>query len=136
MKQLMRHEPFSWEFEDPLSWVFGRSSAHPGGQRVHADTYESPEAYRVITDMPGLTKEEISITMEDGALVITGVRHHNTPEGFKPRNVESVPNQKFARSIYLGEGDAANAEATLQNGVLTVTIPKLPQAQARKITIV
>jgi HSP20 family protein len=100
-----------------------------------ADIYETVEAYVVMLDMPGASKESISITLEQGSLNITGslVPHHIAGARMLVRELSNAP---YHRVFNLGEGiDRRNADARFEDGVLTVKLYKKEEAKPREIHI-
>ena len=103
------------------------------------DVYETEQAYVVELDLPGVHPENVDLSFEQGTLTIRGTRAPTvkTPEKGELRvfSAERVSGS-FIRSVRLPEYvDAEKIEASYDNGVLVVTIPKAAAARARKITI-
>ena len=101
------------------------------------NTREGEFAYHVDVDLPGVKKEEIKIDVKDNVLSISGER--NFKEEVKEEDYYRVETRfgKFSRSFTLPENiDIENIDASAENGVLEVVIPKLePKESARKITV-
>lgn len=100
------------------------------------DVAENDNEYAVVAELPGVSKEDISLTVEAGVLTLSGKRAQRTvPEnGTWLRN--ETPSGEFSRSIRLGNDvDVSRISAELTNGVLTVVLPKVEQAKPREITI-
>ena len=100
------------------------------------DVEETPEAYHVRTELPGLRLEDIKITVADNALSIRGEkRREEEKKGTTYHRVERVYGS-FERSFSLGHAVAADKiEATYRDGVLEVSIPKAEEAKAREIQV-
>ncbi len=100
------------------------------------EVHESDSQYTVIADIPGVTKEEISIKLEGTKLVISGEREKiSLEEGTKLKHAERFYGT-FSKTIHLKiPGDASEVKASLSNGVLTVTIPKKKTSVAIEIGI-
>ena len=100
------------------------------------DIEESPEAYQVRAELPGMKLEDIKITVADNALSIRGEkRREEEKKGTTYHRVERVYGS-FERSFSLGHAVAADKiEATYRDGVLEVSIPKAEEAKAREIQI-
>lgn len=100
------------------------------------DIRETPEAWLLHADIPGVKVEDIEIHMENGVLSISGKREFENAEekdGYK--RVERVRG-RFHRRFSLP--DTANGEkitAKTNNGVLDVTIPKQEKVLPRKIEV-
>lgn len=100
------------------------------------DVEERDDAFLVTADLPGLEKDDIDVSLDDGVLTISGERKRETEnetEGFK--RFERVHGQ-FSRSFSLPQGvDVEAVGATFDKGVLTLTLPKVEVVKARKIAI-
>ncbi len=103
------------------------------------DLQETDKAYVIQCDLPGLQKDKINVTVRDNLLTIQGIRESESTKesdagGFyaKERNYGS-----FARTINLpGPVDETQVKADYQNGVLTVTLPKIGDTKSvQKVTI-
>lgn len=99
------------------------------------DVFEDAVGITLLADMPGVTKEQLELKVEGEDLLIEGTVQPRTPEGLEPIYAEvRVP--RYRRSFTLSrELDTSRIEAHLKDGVLNVRIPKLAQAQPRKITV-
>ena len=91
----------------------------------------------IYADMPGIDEKNVDITLEKNVLTISGYVSATSPA---PEGYELVHNEygmgDFQRSFTLPEEiDRDHIEASLQHGVLRVDLPKVPEAQARKITV-
>jgi HSP20 family protein len=81
--------------------------------------------------MPGADESSIDVTLERSVLTISGRFEAAAPEGYRPvwREFEGG---EYRRSFELsGEADASGIEASIQNGVLSVKVPKTKPAQRR-----
>ncbi|PIA54528.1 hypothetical protein AQUCO_00900821v1 [Aquilegia coerulea] len=102
------------------------------------DWKETPEAHVIQTDVPGMKKEEVKIEVEGKVIQICGERNvEKVDEKDKWHRVERRSG-KFIRRFQMPENanlDAVNA--TMENGVLTITIPKeekMPEVKAIQIS--
>ena len=100
------------------------------------DVRESDDAFVFTAELPGIAKDEVEITAEDGILTLKGERRFNEKDEEKTyRRIERAYGS-FLRSFKLPSAvDAENIEASFADGLLTVTVPKAELAKARKITI-
>ena len=98
------------------------------------NTREGEFAYHVEVDLPGISKEDVDIKVEDGTLVVSGERKvKNEVKEDDYYKVESSFGT-FSRSFSLpNEIDIENIRAESQNGVLEVIIPKLKTAEVDKV---
>ncbi len=98
------------------------------------NTREGEYAYHVEVDLPGISKEDIEIKVEDNTLVISGER--KVKEEIKEENYYKVESRfgTFSRSFSLPEeADIENIHAESTDGVLEVVVPKLESAKIDKV---
>jgi HSP20 family protein len=126
----------------PGHWASGQfghqHGASPAGQAwvPAVDITERKDAYQVTAELPGVGIEDLDITLQDGLLTIRGERHH-TPDadGEKVHRAERRYGA-FRRSITMPvHVQADKIEASAQDGVLQVLIPKSQEAQAKRIKV-
>lgn len=99
------------------------------------DVHETDQAYVVHAVVPGINADAVNISLHDGVLTISGEVPQFTLENSKALLIERTYG-KFQRSIRLPQEVDANAvEAQIENGVLTLTLPKTPEAQPRVIPV-
>ncbi len=100
------------------------------------DIRETDEEYRVTAELPGLEEKDFEVTLDGDILTIKGekkVEREEKGEGFT--HVETSRGS-FSRSFQLPiEVDPDAVKAAYKNGVLTVTLPKPPQAESGERTI-
>lgn len=98
--------------------------------------YGNEERLSVVAELPGVAKENINISVESDIITIEGERKSpeiNENETFHRREREYG---KFVRSFRLPyEVDNEKVEASLKDGVLTVTLPRAEQSKPKKISI-
>jgi HSP20 family protein len=138
---LTLYRPFTSLFRDELfndhdagPWATLRRTAESFNPAV--DIVESDAAYLVKAEVPGLSPENIDVQVENDVLTVRGERKSENEEqrgGY--RRVERRYGS-FARSFVLPKGTNPDAiEAQVEHGVLTVTIPKVAPATARKVEV-
>lgn len=99
------------------------------------DIYETPDQYTLKLEMPGVTKDHLSITMENDEIEIRG-----EAGDFKPENKE-LKYSEFCQYDYYRKFTAGNdidrqkISATFENGVLTLVLQKHEAVKPRKIAI-
>lgn len=101
------------------------------------DVYETGDRYVIAAELPGLTREQIELALEDSRLTIRGHRADRGPggEAVHYHQVERG-HGAFSRTFDFAEKiDVQQISADLSNGVLTVTLPKTPAPPARKIEV-
>ncbi len=100
------------------------------------DFVETPEAYLVVFDLPGVKRDEISVTTEGEDVVLTGERSRpEWGEGAAVRRSER-PYGGFRRALRLpADVRIDEIKARLEEGVLIVTLPRHTEPSARKVDI-
>jgi HSP20 family protein len=100
------------------------------------DLVETDEHFVLKADLPGLAERDINLEVEDNVLTISGERkaeHEDKREGYV--RVERAYGS-FRRSLTLPEGiDPESVEASFDNGVLEVRIPKPEERKPRRVAI-
>lgn len=127
-------------FESDLFWpgAFLRSLANEAtpvrGWMPPVDIFETQEAFRIQADLPGVAKGDVQINVEKNVLTLSGERVAVKQEGTWHRNERAYG--KFSRSFTLPVGiDAEGIQASFENGLLTLTVPKKQEARSRQIEI-
>ncbi|KAL6557110.1 hypothetical protein OROMI_017460 [Orobanche minor] len=113
----------------PERWMDENNPSTAGGEEgevARIDWKEVVEAYALKVDLPGFKKEEVRVEMEaaDRVIIISGERRLNEEEDVKWRCIERSSG-KFLRRLRLPEDAKMNdVVVDMENGVLTVTVPK------------
>ena len=141
---LVRFDP--WSFADLVQRDFDRFSGRRLGRSdletpvsdwaPAVDIVEENDRFILRADVPGVAREDIDVSMEDGILTIAGERQtekHEEVEGVK--RFERVSGKFYRRFTLPETADAEGIAARSANGILEVTIPKLPEVQPRRITV-
>lgn len=104
--------------------------------RPAVDIRETGDAYVVSAELPGLSKEDVNITIENNVLKLTGERRFEKEvEEEEYHRVERAYGS-FSRAFSLPTRvDAERVEASFQEGILTISVPKAAEARPRKIEI-
>ncbi len=100
------------------------------------DIFETEKAIAVLADMPGVTAEELTIDLRENVLTLNGRVH--LPEGEKEVDVvrEYESGGTYFRRFTLADTiDQSKIEASLNDGVLRLELPKVEAAKPRKISI-
>jgi HSP20 family protein len=122
-------------------WVFTRQDVGQSARRVARapwppiNAFETKEAFVYKAQVPGVGQGDVSVYVEDGTLVLRGERKSDIPAGSAIRLRERAP-VAFARKLPLpGRVDGDAVEATMQDGILTITLPKAKETLPRQITV-
>lgn len=100
------------------------------------DAYQTDDAVVIKAPIAGVNKEDLEIGVTDELVTIKGTRQDTTAANRDGYFVQECYWGSFARSYVLPVSvDADRAQAVLQNGMLTVTIPKLEKSKPRMIQV-
>ena len=100
------------------------------------DISERKDAYLVAVELPGVTPDQVEITVEDGLLTIQGERHFALDSAEEKMHRTERHYGAFRRSITLpSHVEADKIEASAQDGVLQILVPKAPDVQAKRIQV-
>lgn len=96
---------------------------------------EIEDGYELIVHLPGVSKEGLELTAEDGAITVTGRRAWKQPEGWTAiyREANDTPYELVLNHDNIVDLD--KVQAVLRDGVLHVTLPKAEAVKPRKISI-
>uniref|UniRef100_A0A0D6QUF6 SHSP domain-containing protein n=1 Tax=Araucaria cunninghamii TaxID=56994 RepID=A0A0D6QUF6_ARACU len=133
-------DPFSLDVWDPFeafnlsisrdiapSREFVRDTAAVANTQI--DWKETPDAHIFKADLPGLKKDEVKIEVADGRILqISGERNQEEEQKNERYHRVERARGKFLRRFRLPENaKVEEVKASMENGVLTVTVPKQPQ---------
>lgn len=104
-------------------------------QNMKCDIYEKDGDYHIEMDVPGFSKENISVEAKDGYLTISAEVKKEINEEDKNKNYIRRERSygKYERSFYLGDLDQERIDAEFSNGVLKITIPKKEKVDNKKV---
>ncbi len=121
-------------FLSPMRWV---EEATGADLTPAMDVKERDDAYVIKTEMPGVNKDDVSITLENGVLTITGESKSEKEEKEGERVLRQERRYgKFVRSLRLGtQIDEKGVKASYKDGVLELILPKAEEVKPKKITV-
>ncbi len=100
-----------------------------------ADIYETQDALTVILEMPGVEKGNVNVRVEDGLLHVEGRLDLTKYQGLQPLYTEYNVGH-YSRSFQLSSKiDQNKITASMKDGVLSLTLPKVEEAKPRKIEV-
>jgi HSP20 family protein len=132
-------EPFRKEMENVMARFFGEENGNGHALKAWAprvDVEETEKEILVKADLPGIDPKAVEISVVNGILTVRGEMKEEKEE--KKKNFHRLERctGSFYRAITLPAGaDAEKVTATSANGVVTVTIPKRPEAQPKRIAV-
>lgn len=123
-------------FEESFVGPRRREWLAPTEATLPLDMYQTEDSVVVRTAVPGVKPDDIDITISGNALSISG----ETKEEEEVKEENYIRRERrygsFSRSVILPDGvDADNTEASFEDGVLTLTIPKAPEAKPKVIKV-
>jgi len=112
-------------FESPLT-----------GWAPALDVHEDKNSFSIRVELPGMKREDIEVSLQDGALVISGERkEEKVTEGTEVHRQERFYG-RFSRALTLPSAVAGDkVKAQYKDGILTVTLPKAEEAKPKAITV-
>ncbi len=128
------------EIDRVFDSFFGRYPTVSGEHKVYfipaIDVEETENEYIVKAELPGLSKEDIKISLRENSVTISGERKKEKEEKGKTYHRVEMVYGKFARTIQLpDEIQPDKAKAEYKNGILTITLPKSEKSKPREIEI-
>lgn len=103
--------------------------------RPHYEVKPTADGYALTVFLPGVTKDTLDLSVEEGELTITGQRAWKRPEGWTPLYRET--SESTFRLVLTHDNviDLDKVRAELRDGVLQVALPKAAALQPRKIAV-
>jgi HSP20 family protein len=152
MTTMMRWDPFQdlrsaqdemAQMSPMLAHALGLHARQQGNDRAMTtawapalDISERKDAYLVTVEVPGVEPEDLDITMEDGLLTIKGERQFTSESSEQQFHRVERRYGAFRRSITLpAQVQADHIEATFDNGVLQIVVPKAEEAKPKRIQV-
>lgn len=121
-------DDFWRRFDQPLAGVDGFWA----GSGSRTDVSESDREVEVTVELPGMDEKDVDVSVTDDLLTIRGEKKEEKKEERKGYHLAERSYGSFYRTIPLPAGvDTGKAKAAFRKGVLTVTLPKSPEAQTR-----
>ena len=122
---------FDEEFR-PFGWTSSTLSA----PALPLDVTHDADSLTVEAALPGIKPDDVEITVENGTLTISGKTREERSGDEGSYLVQEIRRGSFSRSMTLPQGlEPDKAEATFENGMLTLRIPKAEQLKPRQIRI-
>lgn len=135
------YRPASDPFDRLWGSLLGQAGGYGRGESLlrapETDVIETEREIRVVAEMPGLTREQLDIDLENNVLTIRGEKTEERTEGEGATyHLAERRYGRFSRSFVLPRDvDQERIQARFQDGVLTVSIPKSERARRRRIQV-
>jgi len=132
---LTLRDAMSQLFEESFVRPFSRGSNGNGYQYLPVDIYETDEHFVIKAFVPGVTVDKIDITTQQHTVTIRAEQSVDAQDNVR-YYLHERPTGTWLRSFELPTAiDAQHIDARLEHGVLTLTVPKAPEAKPRKVPI-
>lgn len=141
---LVRFDP--WSIADLMQRDFNRfparrllgddAESHVADWAPAVDIIEQKDRFVLRADVPGVEPADIEVSMDNGVLSVSGERRaesHDDIDGLQ--RFERVTGRFYRRFALPETADPEGITAKSANGILEVAVPKLPEVQARRITV-
>ena len=116
--------------------MFGTSGGRSFSPTPHMDVKETDKEIVVEAELPGIDDKDISLSLQDGVLTIRGEKKLARDEEKENYRMMERRHGSFQRSVRLPDTvDEDKVEASFDNGVLKVSLPKRPEAIGKQRTI-
>lgn len=107
-----------------------------GVWRPAVDIHEDSDSYTIDAELPGLKKEEVSINYQDGSLSISGERRYESGgEGKNSHRLERFYGKFYRSFSFPAPVDGDRIQASYNDGVLRISVPKTEDVKPRRIEI-
>lgn len=149
MANIIRKDPFFelTSLQDRVNQLFSQASSGFEGLGFEqpitspsflppVDIVEDSQNIKLTAEIPGVKVEDLAVTLENNLLTITGERKFKDEE--EKDNFHRIERRygKFTRSFTLPAGvDSANVNATFEDGILNISLPKREEFKPKKVTI-
>jgi HSP20 family protein len=131
----LARDPYSFA-RDLFGWDPFFGGREPSAFSPTFEVKETPEAFVVSADVPGVADADLDIAVNERVLTVSGVRQAETRKEDEAYSLYERQYGSFSRSFALPDtADGERVAAKLDRGVLTLTIAKKAEAKPRKIAI-
>lgn len=141
---ITRWDPFRdlMSIQNEMNRLFGRTYGGDVGETTRGawtpalDVFETQEKFVITTELPGVSPDDVDISVEDSTLMVRGERSfYNEQQEESFLRIERRFGE-FTRSLTLpSTADAESIQASFDQGLLTIEVPKKEEAKPRKISI-
>jgi HSP20 family protein len=141
---MTRWDPFRdlMSIQNEMNRLFGRTYGGDVGESTRGawtpalDVFETQEKFVITMELPGVSPDDVDISVEDSTLMVRGERKFYSEQ--QEESFLRIERRfgEFTRSLTLpSTADAESIQASFDQGVLTVEVPKREEAKPRKISI-
>jgi HSP20 family protein len=124
------------EIDNLFRPVFETDRSWGPGNNVNVDVAEYPDRTEVVAEVPGVSKEDLKVTVLDGVLTVKGERKRSDFQDGRRTGILEIPSGAFSRSVRIPHGlNLEQLRAALNNGILRIVLPKNDEARPREIAV-
>lgn len=130
------------EIQNEMNRLFDTSLHRFGGATLAGafapalDVREQGDNLIINAELPGMTKDDVTVTLQDNLLTIRGEKKHETDEKTEGYHHQERIYGAFSRTIELPVAvDTRKIDAAFKNGVLTISLPRSEEAKPRQIEV-
>lgn len=121
-------------FFDDFFDDFNLFSPTTSSNLMKTDIKETDKGYHLSVELPGFTKDDVKVSLEDGYLLIEA--HTSKESETEDKDTKYIRKERYAgtmkRSYYVGDLDLDDIEGTFDNGILNIDIPKAARKEPEK----
>jgi HSP20 family protein len=129
---LMRFDPFR-DFDRLTQQMLG--GVETPSRVMPMEAFRRGDEFTVLLDMPGISPDDVDLTVENNVVTIRAERRSPRQEGDEVI-VDERPHGTFVRQLFLGDNlDAGKLQASYDQGVLSLTIPVAEESKPRRVQI-
>ena len=131
------------ELQDSFEQLFREITGMKRGNGIQTSEFspaceisEDEEQYTMKFDLPGVTKDQVQVDLENDRLTVRAERREEKKQEDRRRYLSEISYGSYIRSFMMpGPVDEKKVEAGFNNGVLTVTVPKSVKSKAKQIPV-
>lgn len=139
MTKLVRWNPYRTSIFDEFDRLFDTSLSNvnaPSNWGLAIDVIENEDAYMVKATVPGINVDDLDLTLEDNVLTLSGEIKSDEESENGQYHVRERRYGSFSRRVRFPVAvNSDNIEATYDNGILTLNVPKAEEVKPRKIQV-
>ena len=138
MSLLTRYEPrtLSTWLDDVFTDDFWFAPRALNGNYPAVEVREEDDHFRLTAEMPGLTKNDVHVSVKNGVLTLSGEKKHEKKEEKKGYYYSERSYGAFERSFNLGENvSEENVDASFKDGVLEIRLKKIEEKRPKEIEV-
>ncbi|MFN2432134.1 MAG: Hsp20/alpha crystallin family protein [Gemmatimonadota bacterium] len=121
---------------DELASLLGGAATAGAGVFPAVNIYDDGQSFLLRAELPGMDKDSLDITLRGEQVVVRGERRPTAPDATASFHRRERESGHFRRVVTLPERvEAGRVEATYTDGVLEIVLPRVPEAQPRKVRV-